>query len=38
MLMECSTLLMGNTMKWQGGDINWGTAAVAMKTSKINVE
>ena len=22
MLMECSILLMGNTVKWQGGDIN----------------
>ena len=22
MLMECSILLMGNTMKWQGGDMN----------------
>ena len=22
MLMECSILLMGNSVKWQGGDIN----------------
>ena len=22
MLMECSILMMGNTVKWQGGDIN----------------
>ena len=27
--MECSILLVGNTVKWQGGDIYWGTTRLS---------
>ena len=34
MLMECSILLMGSTVKWQGGDINTLNANI-VATKKI---